>query len=156
MSSPQLHISVQEEDFDCSSLQAELLAHPGESGAVASFTGCVRGQTQRGRLHWMELEHYPGMTEQSLRAIALEAAERWPLQAVTVVHRVGRLEPGAQIVWVGCAAAHRGEAFEACEFLMDYLKTRAPFWKRESGDWGESWVEARQADDQRAERWQRE
>ena len=148
-----IQVAVQLEDFDCSSLQEALLKEPGVAGAVASFTGYVRGATERGTLEWMELEHYPGMTEASLEDIAVQACERFSLLAVSVVHRVSRLAPGDRIVWVGAAGLHRGEAFQACEFLMDYLKTRAPFWKREHGSWGESWVDARDSDNERAERW---
>jgi molybdopterin synthase catalytic subunit len=102
----------------------------------------------------MELEHYPGMTEKSIAAILQEASERWPLLAAAVVHRVGKLQPGDQIVWVGVSSAHREAAFSACEFIMDYLKTRAPFWKRECGTEGARWVDARDSDEGRAERWQ--
>ena len=102
----------------------------------------------------LELEHYPGMTEKSITAIMSEAAGRWPLLAAGVVHRVGDLVPGDRIVWVGVSSAHRGAAFSACEFIMDYLKTGAPFWKKEVGPEGEHWVAARASDDERAERWQ--
>jgi molybdopterin synthase catalytic subunit len=101
----------------------------------------------------MELEHYPGMTEKSIEQILREACERWPLLSAAVVHRVGRLEPGEQIVWVGIASAHREASFSACEFVMDYLKTRAPFWKKEGSADGGRWVEARASDDVRARRW---
>ncbi|MEM1113587.1 MAG: molybdenum cofactor biosynthesis protein MoaE [Pseudomonadota bacterium] len=149
-----IDIAVLREDFDPGALQEALPPASGGAGAVATFTGYVRGQDDRGALNWMELEHYPGMTEASLRRIADEACARWGLLAVTIVHRTGRLFPGERIVWVGTAAMHRGEAFAACEFLMDYLKTRAPLWKRESGEWGETWVEARDSDSDRAGRWQ--
>ncbi len=102
----------------------------------------------------LELEHYPGMTEGSITQILEQAAERWPLLAASVVHRVGKLAMGDQIVWVGVASAHREAAFSACEFIMDYLKTRAPFWKKELGPEGEHWVSARQHDSSRAARWQ--
>ena len=151
--SPRCTVSVQEADFDTGSLQRELLGGASEEGAIATFTGYVRSDNQRREVRSMELEHYPGMTEDSIQRILLEACERWPLSAATAVHRVGRLQPGDQIVWVGAASAHREAAFAACEFIMDYLKTRAPFWKRESGPEGEHWVDARHDDDARAARW---
>ncbi|UVO54095.1 molybdenum cofactor biosynthesis protein MoaE [Sphingomonas sp. SUN039] len=120
-------------------------------GAVASFTGIVRGD---GGLTALTLEHYPAMTEAALRALAGEAASRWSLGGVTLVHRVGRLVPGDPIVLVACASAHRSDALEACAFLIDRLKTDAPFWKRESfADGREVWVEARTSDDAAAARW---
>lgn len=122
-------------------------------GAVAGFVGYVRdfndGQDVRG----MFLEHYPGMTEKALEKIAAEAAERWPLLRVEILHRVGRLQPGEPIVFVGTASAHRQAAFDACNFVMDYLKTRAPFWKKEDTADGERWVEGRASDQNAAERW---
>ncbi|MEO4049080.1 molybdopterin synthase catalytic subunit MoaE [Pseudomonas sp. CAU 1711] len=122
-------------------------------GAVAGFVGYVRdfndGQDVRG----MFLEHYPGMTEKALEQIAAEAAERWPLLRVEILHRVGRLEPGEPIVFVGTASAHRQAAFDACNFVMDYLKTRAPFWKKEDTADGARWVEGRASDQNAAERW---
>jgi molybdopterin synthase catalytic subunit len=119
---------------------------------VATFTGYVR-QNPEQALRVLELEHYPGMTQASIRAIVRDAQQRWPLLAACVVHRIGRLVPGDQIVWVGVAAAHREAAFSACEFIMDYLKNRAPFWKKESDEHGEQWVAARDGDNQRAARW---
>ncbi len=149
----QVNVSVQTGDFDPAGLQRALLeAGPG-AGAVASFTGLVRGREGDGRLEWMELEHYPGMTEASLEQIATEALERWSLGAVSVVHRVGRLLPGDHIVWVGTCSRHRQDAFAACEFIMDYLKTRAPLWKKENWGDGQRWVEARGSDELRADRW---
>ena len=120
-------------------------------GAVATFVGLVRGAADG--VQEMTLEHYPGMTEKALAEIADEACQRWHLMAVSVVHRVGALLPGEQIVYVGVAAAHRGEAFAACEFVMDYLKTRAPFWKKEQTAQGGHWVDARDTDDEAAARW---
>ena len=146
-------VIVQQADFDVSSLQHALLQGDHQEGAIASFTGHVRASNARRDLSTMELEHYPGMTENSIRAILDEAAGRWPLLSATVVHRVGSLCPGEQIVWVGVASAHREAAFNACEFVMDYLKTRAPFWKRELGEQGAVWVDARESDVQRAKRW---
>lgn len=150
---PALAVSVQLADFDVADLQRRLLAGSAEEGAVASFTGYVRGAAGEGRLQFMELEHYPGMTERSIRDILERACGRWPLLAASVVHRVGRLAAGEQIVWVGVASAHREAAFIACEFIMDYLKNEAPFWKKEEGPQGAHWVEAHAGDLARAERW---
>jgi molybdopterin synthase catalytic subunit len=150
---PALAVSVQLADFDVADLQRRLLSGSTEEGAVASFTGYVRGAAGDGRLQSMELEHYPGMTERSIRDILERACGRWPLLAASVVHRVGRLAAGEQIVWVGVASAHREAAFSACEFIMDYLKNEAPFWKKEEGPQGAHWVEARAGDRARAERW---
>ena len=150
---PRLAVTVQEADFDPGALQRELLASDCAVGAVATFTGYVRAQNEHDHVHSMELEHYPGMTEKSITEILAQAADRWSLEAAAVVHRVGVLRPGEQIVWVGVASPHRGAAFSACEFIMDYLKTRAPFWKRERGPDGARWVEARTGDDERAARW---
>lgn len=144
---------VQQADFDVSRLQSELLQGGAEAGAVASFTGHVRGGEGGREIEAMLLEHYPGMTEKSIHRILEQAAGRWPLLAAGVVHRVGSLRPGEQIVWAGVAAAHREAAFLACEFIMDYLKTGAPFWKKEVGPSGSRWVEARRDDQARARRW---
>ena len=141
-----MKISVQRDDFDLSS-EVRNLSEDGRVGAVASFVGVVRGVP-------MTLEHYPGMTESAIRKIAEEAATRWHLLGCTVIHRYGELAVGEQIVMVACSAAHRGEAFAACEFIMDYLKTRAPFWKKEQTPEGARWVEARASDDAAAERWE--
>jgi molybdopterin synthase catalytic subunit len=149
-----ISVSVQEGDFDVASLQSSLLVGAHEEGAVATFTGYVRRSNEQRLIHTMEVEHYPGMTEASITQIIEQAAQRWPLLAASVVHRVGRLSVGDQIVWVGVASAHREAAFSACEFIMDYLKTRAPFWKKELGPKGEQWVSARQQDNTRAARWQ--
>ncbi len=146
-------VSVQTADFDVADLQAELLGGTSEEGAVATFTGYVRDANEGREIRHMELEHYPGMTESSIESILEDAASRWSLLGAAVVHRVGTLYPGDRIVWVGVSAAHRGDAFSACEFVMDYLKTRAPFWKKEHGPGGSSWVEARREDDRRAGRW---
>lgn len=152
----QFFVSVQEQDFDTGQLQRDLLDETCQEGAAACFTGYVRAQNQKRSVRTMELEHYPGMTEKSIEQILLQAAERWPVLALSVVHRVGRLGPGEQIVWVGVTSAHREAAFSACEFIMDYLKTRAPFWKKELGPDGERWVDARNSDGVRAERWSQE
>lgn len=151
---PKLAVHVQEADFDVGCLQEQLLQGAREEGAVATFTGYVRAVGQGNRVTAMELEHYPGMTERSIEDIVREAARRWPLLAATVVHRVGLLLPGERIVWVGVAAAHRPAAFSACEYVMDYLKQHAPFWKRETGPDGTHWVDARVEDQARAGRWE--
>lgn len=148
-----LWVSVQEADFDVAALQRELLGSGCREGAIATFTGYVRSDNEQIPVHSMELEHYPGMTEKSIKEIMLQATGRWPLLAASVVHRVGKLGPGDQIVWVGVASAHREAAFSACEFIMDYLKHKAPFWKKELGPRGEGWVAAREKDVARAERW---
>jgi molybdopterin synthase catalytic subunit len=146
-------VSVQQADFDVAALQRQLLAGAQQEGAVATFTGYVRASNEQREVYTMELEHYPGMTENSVRDILLEATDRWPLFASSVVHRVGKLRPGDQIVWVGVSSTHREAAFSACEFIMDYLKTRAPFWKKELGPDGGHWVSAREKDTGRAVRW---
>jgi len=148
-----LAVSVQEADFDVAELQRHLLGDDHEEGAVVCFTGYVRSANAQRTVHTMELEHYPGMTEKSIEQILQQAAARWPLLGASVVHRVGRLGPGDRIVWVGISSAHREDAFSACEFVMDYLKTRAPFWKKELGPEGEHWVETRTTDRARAGRW---
>ena len=144
-------ISVQSEDFDigreCESLSRGLE----HVGAVAAFTGLVRGDDG---LAAMTLEHYPGMTEREIERHVSEAGTRWPLLGATVIHRVGRLLPDERIVLVATASRHRAAAFEACAFLMDYLKTRAPFWKLEERSGAADWVEAKSSDDRAAERWQ--
>jgi molybdopterin synthase catalytic subunit len=149
-------VRIQPEDFDLSTEQRELQAEAGEgAGAVVSFVGTVRGVSDGQPLTGMTLEHYPGMTEAAIEAMVADARVRFDLQAARVVHRVGRLPPGAQIVAVLVAAGHRGAAFQACEFLMDFLKTRAPFWKKEHRADGDHWVEARAADEAALNRWQR-
>ncbi|MCK9283994.1 MAG: molybdopterin synthase catalytic subunit MoaE [Rhodocyclaceae bacterium] len=145
-------VSVREADFDIGAEIAALTAADSTAGAVASFVGLVRGSGEG--VAAMTLEHYPGMTEKSLAAIVAEARQRWTLNAVRVIHRVGRLLPGDRIVLVAVSSRHRGEAFAACEFIMDYLKTRAPFWKREETDAGAHWVDARESDDEALRRWQ--
>jgi len=145
----QTRIRIQREDFDLNREVADLTAN-GEAGAVSSFTGHVR---KEGNLSTLTLEHYPHMTEAEIARLVAEAGTRWPLTGVTVVHRVGSLKPGDRIVLVAVASQHRHAAFQACEFLMDYLKTRAPFWKKEQTGEGARWVEARAADDAAADRW---
>jgi molybdopterin synthase catalytic subunit len=122
-------------------------------GAVAAFVGLVRDVNEGDGVHAMTLEHYPGMTEKALEGIVTQAHGRWDILDVTVIHRVGTLQPTDPIVLVAVAGAHRGEAFAACEFIMDYLKTRAPFWKREETGAGARWVDARESDAEAAERW---
>jgi molybdopterin synthase catalytic subunit len=141
-------ISIQTDDFDTSAECAALEA--AGVGAVSTFTGIVRGD---GGISAMTLEHYPGMTEAALDGLAEQALARWPLAAVRIIHRVGRLEVGARIVFVGAASAHRRAALEACAFLIDQLKTSAPFWKKEHGKAGDHWVDARESDDVAAARW---
>ena len=143
-------VSVQELDFDPGAEMAALSAGQEEVGAVASFLGLVRGYEG---LDEMELEHYPGMTEKALAAIVAEAEARWTLRRVRVIHRVGKLLPGERIVFVGVASSHRGDAFEACAFIMDYLQTQAPFWKKERTAEGTRWVDARESDAVAAARW---
>lgn len=146
-------ITIQQEDFDTAALQAGLLAGSAGEGAIATFTGYVRADKSSADIHCMELEHYPGMTEGSIEAIIKESAIRWPIIAARVVHRVGRLYPGDQIVWVGVSSAHRAAAFSACEYIMDYLKAEAPLWKKEFNKQGEYWVDAKESDSKRADRW---
>ncbi len=146
-----MSVSVQEADFDCGAEIAALSASDDGAGAVASFVGLVRGEG----IHAMSLEHYPGMTEKALTDIVAQAETRWQLRRVRVIHRIGRLLPGDRIVFVGVSSSHRGDAFAACEFIMDYLKTRAPFWKKEETDAGARWVDARESDDTAALRWER-
>jgi molybdopterin synthase catalytic subunit len=147
-------IRVQAEDFDCAAEIRALTAGRDDIGAVVSFTGLVRRGEGEAAIRAMTLEHYPGMTEKELERIEAEAMARWPLSASTIIHRHGRLVPGDNIVLVITASRHRQAAFEAAEFLMDYLKTNAPFWKKEEPFEGESsWVNAKSADDTAAERW---
>lgn len=144
-------IRVQREDFDPGAEIARMTEGRTDVGAVTSFVGLVRGSADDGSA--MTLEHYPGMTERQLSAIEAEARRRWPLLETLIVHRFGRLIPGERIVLVAVASSHRAAAFAACEFLIDWLKTRAPFWKLEEGPQGAAWVEAKDDDDSRAERW---
>ncbi len=147
---------MQREDFDAGAEARALALGRPEVGAVASFVGLVRDVNEGSTVGAMTLEHYPGMTEKSIAAIIEEAKGRWEILDCTVIHRVGELRPGDQIVLVAVASGHRGDAFAACEFIMDYLKTRAPFWKKEQTPEGARWVEARASDDRAAERWQPE
>ncbi len=158
-------VRVQTADFDVATEYAALRDHTdaktkigsntgSNTGAVTMFVGCVRDSGDMDDVRSLYLEHYPGMTDKALAAMAALAHARWPLLAVRIVHRVGELAPGAQIVFVGVGSAHRAAAFAACEFLIDYLKTRAPFWKRETDAAAISrWVEQKASDDERARRW---
>ncbi|WP_252178482.1 molybdopterin synthase catalytic subunit MoaE [Endozoicomonas sp. 4G] len=148
-------ISIQQDDFD-PGFEQDLLSGNTGTGALVTFTGLVRDENLGDDVGGLYLEHYPGMTEKALQDIIDEAAERWPLQAIKVIHRVGPLKPGDRIVFVGVASAHRKAAFEICEFVMDYLKTRAPFWKKETTSEGDRWVDARESDEQAAKRWEPE
>ena len=147
-------VRVQTEDFDVGRELAALRDGDPAVGAVAAFIGTVRDVNADASVSDMTLEHYPGMTEKALDAIVAEAKARWNILQALVIHRVGPLKPADQIVLVGVTSAHRGEAFAACEFIMDYLKTRAPFWKKEETASGTRWVEARASDDDAAARWQ--
>jgi molybdopterin synthase catalytic subunit len=148
-------VRIQTEDFDLSAEIAALRAGRAGVGAVVSFVGTVRDINQGTGVSSLTLEHYPGMTDKSLQEIVAQAKSRWQLDEVLVIHRVGPLLPLEQIVLVAVSSAHRGEAFEACEFVMDWLKTRAPFWKKEATPQGERWVDARESDDAAAARWGR-
>ncbi|MFT5506850.1 MAG: molybdopterin synthase catalytic subunit [Gammaproteobacteria bacterium] len=145
-------IQIQTEDFDISEIQKRLCKDRVNVGAIASFIGLVR-DLPGNPLKTMTLEHYPGMTEKALETIVTEAEGRWEIIDCAIVHRVGDLEPSDQIVMVMVLSAHRRDAFEACQFIMDYLKTRAPFWKKESSEQGEKWVESRQSDEDASNRW---
>lgn len=151
MGSPR--VSIQTHDFDLSAEVAALRAADAGVGAVAAFVGTVRDHSEGSAVSRMELEHYPGMTEASIEAMIDEALRRFDVRAARVVHRVGELGPGDNIVLVAVTSAHRAEAFQACEFLMDYLKTQAPFWKKETTPEGARWVDARVSDDAALARW---
>ena len=146
-------IRVQREDFDVGAEIARLTEGRHDIGGVASFIGLVRDMAGGDKIGAMTLEHYPGMTEKKLAEIEAEALRRWPLEASLIIHRYGRLEPGERIVLVATASAHRQAALEACAFLIDWLKTKAPFWKLEETAAGAEWVAARASDDQAAARW---
>ena len=148
-----MNVRVQEADFDVGVEMLALRAADTRVGALASFLGMVRDLNDGASVSEMTLEHYPGMTEKALEEIVAEAKGRWDIYDALVIHRVGPLKPCDQIVLVAVTSAHRGEAFAACEFIMDYLKTKAPFWKKEATPEGERWVDAREHDDQAARRW---
>ena len=147
-------IRLQREDFDIGAEISRLTEGRRDVGALACFVGLVRDMADGDPIAAMTLEHYPGMTERMLAGIEAEANRRWQLDASLIVHRYGRLEPGERIVLVACASRHRDAAFDACRFLMDWLKTKAPFWKLEEGDNGADWVEAQESDEAAAARWQ--
>ena len=146
-------VSIQTQDFDISSELAALRAGQPGVGAVCSFLGTVRDRNEGDAVASMELEHYPGMTEKAIEAMIDEAHQRFDILGARVIHRVGLLQPTDQIVWVAVSSAHRGQSFLACEFLMDYLKTQAPFWKKEQTPQGARWVDARVSDDAALARW---
>jgi molybdopterin synthase catalytic subunit len=148
-------IKVQQEDFDVGAELAQLTAGNTKVGGLASFVGLVRDLADQGAVSAMTLEHYPGMTEKRLAEIEAEARARWPLESVLMIHRYGKLEPGDRIVLVATTSAHRQAALESCAFLIDWLKTKAPFWKLEEGSKGAAWVEAKASDDRAAEKWKR-
>jgi molybdopterin synthase catalytic subunit len=146
-------IRVQQDDFSVQQETDKLRAAGNNVGAVASFSGLVRDMHEGTEVQALFLEHYPGMTERSLKAITDEAQQRWPLLGITVIHRIGELKAGEQIVLVAVSSAHRKAAFSACEFIMDYLKTRAPFWKKCLQADGAHWVEAKESDTEASARW---
>jgi molybdopterin synthase catalytic subunit len=153
-------ILVQEQDFDLAQVYQSLRQQAGDPGAIVTFTGLVReiydqDADASNPVTGLFLEHYPGMTEKCLEDIARQARDRWPLQALCIIHRVGELSPGDQIVLVGTASAHRHAAFEAAQFMMDYLKSKAPFWKKQRGKTGSEWVESRDSDSEAIARWQK-
>ena len=149
-----MSVRVQTEDFDVGLEIQALRRNNPKVGAVAAFVGLVRDVNEGESIRGMVLEHYPGMTEKALEDIVTQAKDRWDVIDILVIHRVGPLKPTDQIVLVAVASGHRGDAFAACEFFMDYLKTRAPFWKKEQTPSGTRWVEARESDDIAAARWQ--
>jgi len=147
-------IQIQSEPFDIAAIQEQMRADNPAIGALVTFVGLMRDMNEGDQVSGMTLEHYPGMTEKALQKILDDANRRWELMGIRVVHRVGELQPLDPIVLVAVASAHRGEAFRGCEFVIDYLKTRAPFWKKERTPEGERWVDARHSDDQAEGRWQ--
>lgn len=146
-------VRVQIEDFDLNAEVSQLRKARRDIGAVVSFVGLVRDINEGDAVSQLTLEHYPGMTEKALSSIVTQAKQRWNIDDVTVIHRVGTLQPMDQIVLVAVSSAHRGDAFQACEFVMDYLKTEAPFWKKEITSDGERWLDARDSDEDARKRW---
>jgi molybdopterin synthase catalytic subunit len=146
-------VAVQAEDFDVDKEYSSLVSGDTDAGAAVFFVGRVRSHNDGRAVTGLTLEHYPGMTEKALQGIAGEAKDRWPIERVRIIHRIGALALGEQIVFVGTTSRHRAAAFSAAEFIMDYLKTRAPFWKKERTPEGDFWVEARDTDQQAAGRW---
>lgn len=151
-----MSVSIQHEDFDVADVMTELRATSHNVGALVSFVGLVRDMSYEERVENIFVEHYPGMSEKALNKIIAEAKLRWDLLAVKVIHRVGTLGPNDQIVLVATASSHRGHAFSGCEFIIDYLKTDAPFWKKEVKPQGGEWVVTKDSDVQRMERWSRQ
>lgn len=151
-----IHIAVQQDDFDVSVELKRLSLHDKTIGALVTFVGLVRDINEGHNVEGMTLEHYPGMTEKALHEIAEAAQQRWPLQGITIIHRVGALLPSDQIVLVITASRHRHVAFESADFLMDFLKSNAPFWKKETSSEGSHWVDARESDAKALARWQRQ
>jgi len=148
-------VRIQHEDFDAGAEIARLRAGDARIGAVASFVGVARDRNDGATVSTLALEHYPGMTEKAIEAIVGQARDRWSVFDILVIHRIGELKPLDQIVLVVVTSSHRGDAFAACEFVMDYLKTEAPFWKQESTPAGERWVDARESDEAARSRWER-
>jgi molybdopterin synthase catalytic subunit len=148
-----MRVSIQAQDFNVADEIAALRAGDKGVGAVCAFVGTVRDRNDGSAVRSMELEHYPGMTEKAIEAMIDEAGRRFEICGVRVIHRIGLLQPQDQIVLVAVTSAHRGQSFQACEFLMDYLKTQAPFWKKERTSQGEHWVDARESDDAALARW---
>jgi molybdopterin synthase catalytic subunit len=146
-------LAIQAQDFDIAHEIRLLQSLNPSVGAIVTFVGLVRDTSEAGQVTRLVIEHYPGMAEKEIASIVAEAGKRWPLQAVRVIHRSGCLLPADHIVYVGVASRHRGDAFHACEFIMDFLKTRAPFWKKEERSDGEHWLEARQADREKSADW---
>jgi len=153
MSAPLDQVRIQAADFDLSAELAQLRAGQPQVGGIVTFVGTVRDMNEGASVAEMELEHYPGMTEQAIAAIIEQAKARWPVLGARVIHRIGPLKPMEQIVLVAVTAAHRGEAFAACEFIIDYLKTEAPFWKKEQTPQGARWVDARVTDETALQKW---
>ena len=148
-----MFIDVREDDFSISEEYAQLQKTCPKAGAIVTFTGLMRDFNEGDDVTGLYLEHYPGMTEKVLNDIAKTASARWPLLTVRIIHRIGSLKPADQIVFVGVSSAHREAAFQACEFLMDFLKTKAPFWKKETTKEGHRWVDQRQSDQKASNRW---
>ena len=148
-------ILVQQQDFDHAQQYQALRDNAQSSGAIVTFTGLVRDFNDDGTVSSLVIEHYPGMTEKSLNDISIEARKRWELGEIRIIHRIGLIGASEQIVFVGVTSKHRKNAFDACEFIMDYLKTRAPFWKQEATDDGLKWVEAKSSDQNAAKRWKK-
>ncbi|GAA6183646.1 molybdopterin synthase catalytic subunit MoaE [Aliiglaciecola sp. NS0011-25] len=148
-----INILVQLQDFEHAEEYQRLKNHGTQYGAIVTFTGLVRDMNLGANVKGLFLEHYPGMTEKVLEDLVLQATQKWSLGAITIIHRIGQLDVNQQIVFVGVSAKHRKEAFEACQFLMDFLKTQAPFWKKELRDDAEYWIEKRQSDDLAVKKW---